>query len=205
MSQRETEQTWRPQLTPELLDRLESVWRAQGAPLTRHLQPGLSGAEIDALTAQVALRVPPEGRLWWGTHNGAVGDDDQMLGTGWRHTSLAEAVQATVMERDRYWVDYGFGEPYWPRSWLVFSIDRDGRGVLALDCADPLAALTPVYQQEGTEARPDKPPGAPSLGTAVEWWIEALESGAAAYDSASGAWTYDYTRLDRERELTRIV
>lgn len=193
-----------PRLTVELLERLATHWRKQDAPIVRRLAPGLSDAEIDALTEPLHLRVPSEARVWWKWHNGAHDDFIAMSG-GKAFSSLERCVSTATEMRD---IAREVPRPYglsaeeadtmarsvWNWDWLPFSTDGVG-GMLVVEAAvDEEHSVSPVLYRandDGVNAQIV----APTIGGLVQRWIEALEAGAATYDHEQERWTLCPDRL----------
>jgi hypothetical protein len=65
-------------LDDALLDELGGRWRDLGAPISDALRPGLTDAEIGALTAPLGLVLPEEARRWWRWHDGASAQPESL-------------------------------------------------------------------------------------------------------------------------------
>lgn len=201
-----------PLLSGDLLNQLESRWRAQHAPLVEHLAAGLDDAQIDELTRPLGLRVPPEARAWWRWHNGVSSHaitrriEREMVGSGWAFLPLGEAVERTATERRRARETAGEKAEtlLWRTGWLVVAEDLHG-GVFAVDCIDAVREAAPIYYIEGEIGQERFQPRTRTFGEMITWWIEGLDDGTIAYDATSSRWNYDWERLDPQRELTRLV
>ncbi len=138
--------------------------------------PGLSDAEMDALTDPLGLRLPPEARAWWGWHDfNRAGPRTfkarAMTGSGWGFARLEEAVseakerqQHDEAER-RMWGPH-VGRPYvslWRETWLPFAAVDYG-GLALLDCAFPNQQLSPIYYVKWPESDSESEPGTQSFG-----------------------------------------
>src|SRR4029079_2240941 len=44
----------------------DRLWRDHAAPLSGHLQPGLTSQEMDELAEPLGISLPAEARAWWG-------------------------------------------------------------------------------------------------------------------------------------------
>jgi len=206
-------------LHTDLLEELAARWRAQRAPIADGLRPGLSDAEIDALTGPLDLDLPEEARVWWGWHDGVARHPSgllvyqQMGGIGLPFFSLEEAV-ARYRSRRSMAVDAAThgrpGEPlssadyWWHPSWFPIT-DTDWAATIACDCDVAAGAPSPVrvvhwedYSEAGAVA-------ASSLGEVVRWWIEALDSGRFRYDAARNAWWADRADTPLTRERSEIA
>jgi cell wall assembly regulator SMI1 len=194
-----------PILTEALLDELEARWRAQSAPIVGQLRSGIDDATMAELAAPLGLTVPAEVRTWYRWHNGATETewrkDVEMCGMGWRFFSLERATKEAVRRRamalkacnqDQEEADQSF----WRWAWLPLADNQHG-GVMFVDgraSSDP--PRTQVIYTE-PEIGTDTPPAAPSLGQVVTWWIEAIDTGLYAYDSARDRWYFDVDARDQ--------
>ena len=76
-----------------------------------HLGPGLSDAEMDALTEPVGIILPEEARVWWGWHDGTDplkidpirGEQFAMLAPGRIFLPLGQAVKECQTSRVVIW------------------------------------------------------------------------------------------------------
>lgn len=175
-------------LSLEQLETLEARLREVDAPVIGRLQPGLSDADIDALTAPLGLELPVEARRFWSWHNGTVEGRpvDRLLGPlDLLFLTLEETVEICRSRRkiaedvvpDR-------PEDEWRPAW--FPLARHGN--LAFDCGVPPGSPSPVWNTDpwvnddiGTQV-------AASIGEVVGWWLEALDQGAWEYDARSEQW-----------------
>jgi hypothetical protein len=58
-------------LTVDQLAQLKLGWETLGlVGVLDHLRPGLTDAEMDALTEPLGIVLPDEARVWWGWHDG---------------------------------------------------------------------------------------------------------------------------------------
>jgi hypothetical protein len=200
-------------LTPDLLERLEFLWRTQQAPVADRLQPGLSEAALDELTSPVGIRLPTEARMWWQWHNGAAPDLSlaarRELGPGFAFLPLEEAV--VLVERLRtmaqqVWAPEGQEavDYWWRPTWFPIT---ERRGAVRLDCAVPDGEPCPVYWAYSHDHDADglTTPKVTSLGTMIGWWIEALENGAWRYNTENSRWQYHPELIDAERERSGLV
>lgn len=198
-----------PLLSLTQLERLETLWAEQGAPLVEHLRPGISNEEIDRQLESLRLRLPSEAALWWSWHDGVPsGQPSDMGGAAFMFFTLGDAVREyhssrrvaetaarTADEADRLW------HPSW------FPITNTGYGaVIACDCSVPERATTPIRAVHWGHNEESDVPVAESFGQMVAWWIDAIERGAWRYDAHLGRWEIDHQKLaDPSLELTRLV
>lgn len=200
-------------LSAELLQDLEDHWRRQQAPLAERLQPGLTDAEIDELTAPLGIVLATEVRIWWGWHNGASPSDslrvDREFGPGFVFLPLGEAIalyrQMRQIFRDIWEADDPQMVNYWWRpTWFPIT---ERRGAVRCDCAVPPGAPTPIYwaYSHDHDAEGLTNPKVASFGTMVTWWLEALETGAWYYNASANRWEHQPELLPPERERSGLV
>jgi hypothetical protein len=191
-----------------LLGELEQRWRDQGAFVAGALRPGLSDAEMDALTEPIGLRLPAEARRWWAWHDGAWPqvpglDVAATLGPVREFRPLASAVRDCQEMREIMYEDQDEDDPTadWKHGWLP--IDGN-KWPTVLDCSVPFDAPVPVrfYFIEDPTAGQD---GVGSIGELVTVWIQAIDCGAWSYDRAGDQWRYDYSRLDPQLAVTHLA
>ena len=113
-----------PSRLAALLDRLEAAWREQGAPIADHLAPGATEEELSQWEAESGARLPPELRIWWGWHNGAVGQPPggipytRTIGRGsWEFLSLEDASGHGKRRLSASWRPYGGVPAEWQGEW----------------------------------------------------------------------------------------
>ncbi len=203
-------------LTLTLLRELEERWATRHVPLAGRLSPGLSASEIEALMAPLELRLPEEAFLWWSWHDGAppgsLGQDqDRWLGPGMAYIPLAEAAARYRQRRElarraseTSEVDDWTADAWWHPTWFPLIGYDVG---IACDCSVPAGWPTPIRAVDwhGFERIDDLATvRAASLGEMVNWWIEAIDTGAWSYDAQRG-WERHYELLDPSKGLTRLV
>jgi cell wall assembly regulator SMI1 len=200
-------------LTPDLLDRLEDLWRRQQAPLVEGLQAGLPESVIDELTAELGIRLPSEARTWWQWHNGAAAHGPlaahRELGPGFAFLSLDEAValyrRMRAMFEDIWRAEGPETIDYWWRpSWFPIT---ERRGPVRCDCAVPDDAPTPIYWAYSHDHDADglTQPKVESFGTLVSWWIDALERRAWHFNHETDRWQHHPELLAADRERSGLV
>jgi cell wall assembly regulator SMI1 len=194
-----------------MLDRLSEHWRRLGAPIAESLRPGLSVAEIDALVAPLGFRLPSEASVWWGWHDGTESARlSHALGNGIVALQLEQAVArhrenrriAEELIRDRLTPDAA--ENYWPPHWLTVGVAA-GLGEVVCDCSVAEDEPTPIRLSDFEYPEESQIPLAPSLGTLVGWWLDALDSGAWSYDLASRSWRDHPERLAEPQGRSRLL
>ena len=198
-------------LSEELLAAFEERLARVGAPCVSAFRPGLSEDEMDALTAPLGLRLPEEARQWWGWHDGIPVAElerpiDGQVAPQRHHYALSEAVEQYRIGRaeaaylakmqppasDRV-PELRNPDYWWAPSWFPLTLSF---GWVVLDCdvgkgePSPLRLLDFAWLNEEVHV-----PRAASLGQLVEWWIEAMDTGAHVYDARRGRWDVDPDRL----------
>lgn len=141
-----------------------------------HLRPGLTDAEMDALTRPLGIVLPEEARVWWGWHDGTDpisvdpirGGQFAMLAPGRIFLSLGRAVRRCQRWREILW-EGKESHDLW-RDWLPLNTLEDPT---ILDCA--VDAPARVFRLEFQF--PDRRLGLPSLGTLVDAYIRAFDAG----------------------------
>ena len=181
-------------MSVELLEAVRERWREDGAPTAEVLRPGLGDADMDALTAPLGLRLPPEARTLWSWHDGAdLGIDTRWIGKGWEPLPLARAVSLTQEYRALLWDSpYGDGREYWPESFLILT-RPDRPDVLTIDCGVN-SSTSPVYsatvEEFGSTLIAD------SIGELVERWLRVMEQRLAHFDRSQSRWRYEWDAID---------
>lgn len=198
--------TTAPLLSRDLLNELEARLRAARAPVAERLQPGLSEAQIDELTTPLGLQLPYEAREWWMWRDGVAvspGGDASVRTLGrFQLAPLAELVEHCLMVRELY-ADVEAENPgleLWSEAWFPV-LRADTREDVVCDCSIQGRAPTPIQAFDPEFLDEDKKE-APSFGTLVSWWVEALDEGVLRYDPRAGTWRTDrdaHRRLHPER------
>lgn len=166
---------------------LERDWDLMGARIARSLRPGISDAEMDAVTLGLGIRLPEELRGWWGKHDGtSTGDEGSRFTFNFAEwLSVAEAAQATEICRDVHVAmadEYEqLGLPSFKPSFFVV-LRLLGRFIVC-DCADPV--LAPVYCLWPEEPWRLAQPVLPRFAELLYWWREGLDDGA--YELQNGS------------------
>ena len=75
----------------------------------------------------------------------------------------------------------------------------------ACDCSVPDGKPSPIYAVNWGARQNFAEPSASSLGEMVTWWLDALDGGAWRYEPDDAGWSYDWTLVDQERQLTGLV
>lgn len=192
-----------------LLDRalcevLEQRWRDQGAEIVHVLRPGLTDVEIDRLTAEVAISLPEEARVWWRWHDGAgepggVWQPEVALGPGISFDPLQDAVGRCRMWRMMH-------EDIDPSGWSPTLLPISGLDdtAILIDCGVAPEDPVPVQgyiAEGGTGGGPD----VLSMGDLVEIWIRAIDCGGWWYDRTTKRWDSDWERLPADLQIPGIT
>jgi cell wall assembly regulator SMI1 len=196
-------------LSSAQLERLQVLWGEQGAPLAKHLQPGLTNEEIDSAMGSLGLRLPTEATLWWRWHNGVPsGSPRDMGGPALACLGLEAAVREYHSSRrvaEQAAMTDGEADRLWHPTW--FPITNTGYGgVIACDCSVPEGSPTPIRRVAWGYNEESDVPVAESFGQMVGWWIDAIERGAWRYDTTLERWEIDHRQLANPAlELTGLV
>jgi hypothetical protein len=162
----------------------EQQLRAQGVPVDDWRLPSATDAEMDSALAPLGLKLPIEGRIWWGWHNGAHPDGQRKLFGPWQdclsleqaveeyRQSKASAARLAAGESESPLSDAGY---WWRPTW--FPLDGSGQPIV-IDCGVADDQPTPVRMIDWQNVEGFFKPRASSLGQRVAWWIAALEDGA---------------------------
>ncbi len=162
---------------------------------------------MDATTARLGLRLPPEARVWWAWRDGTVARPSptaahhEFTATGKQLLRLAQAVDRAE-ETARIVRDAGTppGRLWWPTLLPVASTPHGA--LIVVDRAEPHAPVSTVYN---LEFEGGILPRARSLGEMVTWWIEAVDCGAYDFDAATGRWIWNRDRLTTEQRARVVV
>jgi cell wall assembly regulator SMI1 len=179
-------------LTLAQLAEYADVMRECGVPFDKRIAPGLSQDEIDATTQPQGLTLPDEARLWWSWRNGQI-DGGWGLFPSFRPASLFEAVKHYHFMR---MIAANIAEPglegretanqlYAP-EW--FPLDAE-KSTTVVDCSVPPGQPTPI-RRVSFEGQTEEywPPRARSLGEAVQWWTNAMNTGAVVWRADEQLW-----------------
>jgi hypothetical protein len=151
--------------------------------------------------------LPNELRVWWSWHDGTSQGQGASLiqssiGPTFFALSAAGAVEASQELRAGAEEDAPQDpDSLWASSWVAIG----SQGRVACECKIPADAPVPVLD---VDYHKTAYPGAVvchSLGRMVQWWIEALESGAWRYDQGLSRWERIFERIPPERDQTGLV
>lgn len=172
-----------------LLGAFEEALRDAGARITDVWAPGLTDAEMDALTAPFALRLPEEARCWWRWHNGVIAgaqppDWDLLprrslldLATTLENFRGSRASRVVLYDGGDYWL-----EPLTDLPLIFFA------------CDGPSGEPVPVHTQQDVE---DPIRALPSIGELVARWTRLIRDGAFQTDD-HGHWTWSFERIPED-------
>jgi cell wall assembly regulator SMI1 len=196
-------------LTPALLRELEEAWARQGAPVPKHLRPGLTTEEITRLTRPLSLELPDEARMWWAWHDGVSRNVPfgaaRELGPDLPFLPLEEAASLYQHAREQAVRVAGEQADHWWRpTWFPITMRL---GEIRCDCSGPQNAPSPIYwaYSHDHDAEGLTAPKVESFGTMVKWWTEALKSGAWRYDGENQRWERHPELLPPDRERSGLV
>lgn len=168
-----------------LLEDLLAQWVRLGAPVVRALRPGLTDAELDAVSSELDLELPNELRELWSWHDGCDRGGNGNIGPGgYQFLSSSDAIEAYRLNRRIHGEDPGDlpSDPYWRRSWVPFMTQDAQR--LYIDCDRTTTTRTSPVRLVSWEWENFDVDIAPSLASAVSMWIWLLESDYYAWDPA---------------------
>jgi hypothetical protein len=195
-------------LTVDQLTQLKLRWEKLGlVGVLDHLRPGLTDAEMDALTEPLGIVLPDEARVWWGWHDGTdplvidpiQGAKFAMLAPGRIFLPLGHAVKRCMIWREVLWTGKE-SHDLW-RQWLPLNTLEDPT---ILDCAADAPAR--VFRLEFQFA--DRRRGLPSLGTLVDAYIEAFDVGAWWLEQPGhedSRWQQDLEKIDERINAHKLI
>ncbi|MDQ2630054.1 MAG: SMI1/KNR4 family protein [Actinomycetota bacterium] len=189
------------------LAELERLLVNQEAPVVQRFQPPASGEALAAVEAYLGAPLPDELREWWGWHNGideSSGERPIQSSIGPIFFALSTVGAVETSRELRIGAEEDAPEDpdsLWASSWIAIR----SQGRVACECNIPTDAPVPVLHVDYHKAAY---PGAVichSLGRMVQWWIEALESGAWRYDREDGRWERVFELVPPERDEVGLV
>ncbi|MDQ1725586.1 MAG: hypothetical protein QOG52_2614 [Frankiaceae bacterium] len=190
------------------LQLLEEQLAAQGAPVARALQPGLSHGEVAALARDKGLTFPRELREWYVWHDGVAGEEDAehyvdvglgnaMVPLTWAEAALhydtltsAESQVATGKTYHWYW---------WPITYFIGGIN------LVVDIRGDDGEPCPVHKVDGRGDRSGdwEEARAPSMTAMVALWNRALSEQWWRWDHDE--WADTYAAMPEDLADTELV
>jgi hypothetical protein len=195
-------------LTVEQLTQLKQRWQKLGlVGVLDHLRPGLTDAEMDALTKPLGIGLPNEARVWWGWHDGTDpvridpirGEEFAMLAPGRIFLPLGDAVRQCQTLREVLW-EGKESHDLW-RQWLPLNTLEDPT---VLDCAADAPAR--VFRLEFQF--PARRRGLPTLGTLVDAYIVAFNAGAWWLEqpgNEDSRWQQDLEKIDQRVSDLKLI
>jgi cell wall assembly regulator SMI1 len=196
-------------LTTDQLAELERLLIKQGAPVVQRFQPPASREALAAVEAylQLPLPLPRELRQWWEWHDGTDVKPHEravqgLIGPSFIFLGAEDAIQVSRECRAEA-VEIAPEEPesLWGPTWLAIGT----HGMVACDCAVGEDAPVPVLDVDYHHTSTPGAVVAKSLGEMVGWWIEALETGAWAYEPERDWWRRRSGLISPDRERTGLV
>jgi hypothetical protein len=195
-------------LTVDQLTQLKLRWEKLGlVGVIDRLRPGLTDAEMDALTEPLGIVLPDEARAWWGWHDGTDpvridpirGEEFAMLAPGRTFLPLSHAVKHCQMLRELLWEGQE-SHDLW-RQWLPLNTLEDPT---VLDCAADAPARVFRLQFQF----PARRLGLPTLGTLVDAYIEAFDTGVwwleqPGHDNSQ--WRQDLDKIAERASLLNLL
>jgi cell wall assembly regulator SMI1 len=185
---------------PDLLERLEDVWRREGDGWVDHLRPGLADDEILELTEPLGLALPRAARIWYGWHDGTDRVSGirghRIGGSGYSFLALSDAVldyRESVDLAHRYAVieEITPAQAGWDPTWFPLMQDTGGSTV-GIDCSTPPETAAPLRQVHKADEDPEKV-DAPSLAAVVRFWLDLHAWGALRYEPRVLWWQHTGT------------
>ena len=200
-----------PILNNAMLKAYEQRLRALGVPVDEWKRPGLGDEEMREMLAPLGLRLPVEGRLWWGWHDGAPGSDYHKLiaPPGEKFLSLAEAVEtyrefrAIVLKHVEPDIPaLANPDDRWDPAWLPI---RGPQLPLVIDCSVPEGQPTPLRRIDLQDIEGSPRPRGQSLGEMVSWWMSAIDAGAWRWDRVNAKWEVERELIDEAYRINPLV
>jgi hypothetical protein len=199
-----------PLLDAGLMMRYESALRGQTVPVDEWRKPPLADGERAHMLAKLGLDLPIEGEVWWGWHDGAIGDGRRKLFGPYQECLSLEGAVAqfrqsrSIAERIAADSPPPLDDPdrAWDPAWLP--IKGEGHPVV-IDCSVGPGQPSPVRFIDWQNVDGFRIPQALSLGRMILWWIEALESGAWRWDNNETAWRVEEDLLDPNFRATDLT
>jgi cell wall assembly regulator SMI1 len=195
-----------------LLDRLEALWRDQGAPIADQLAPGLSHEQLDEYERASGLTFPAEIRRWWGWHDGVRRrlpdmryESGSLIGVGgWEFLSCAEALAERTLMLE---VAPREGDPaadddevdvFWRPSWLPVSTANTA--LVFVDCVDavPTVRIWHKVPDDVDTAR------AQSWTGAVAFWVRLLAERYYFWSPEHNRWQDRWDELPPELRVGTV-
>lgn len=200
-----------PLLDAELLRAYEDRLRSQGLPLDRLTNPGLTISEIENVLSPLGLRLPSEGREWWGWHNGENDEGrGRVIGPWRRFLSLEKSVKVYRELRPiaEELAEPGLPPPLddpdfrWNPAWLPI---KGPQLPFVIDCSVAEGEPTPIRMLDWQNVDEFFRPRADSFGQMVQWWIDAIDAGAWRWNPERNQWDTHDELLGPELRINPLV
>ena len=195
-------------LTVDQFTQLKLRWEKLGlVGVLNDLRPGLTDAEMDALTEPLGIVLPEEARVWWGWHDGTdphfidpiQGGKFAMLAPGRIFLSLGDGVKQCQSLREVGW-EGKEQHDLW-RQWLPLNTLEDPT---MLDCTADAPARVFRLEFQFRDRRLELP----TLGALVDAYIEAFDSGAWWLEQPGredSRWQQDVEMIDERINAHRLI
>jgi cell wall assembly regulator SMI1 len=185
---------------PELLERLEGVWRREGGDYVEHLRPGLSPDAVAAQTDPLGLVLPRSAVIWFGWHDGtdrhsgirglAIG------GSGYSFLTLADACheyETRVLQAQQFaeMDEITPAQAGWDPSWFPL-MQSTGGSTVGIDCSSVPGQPAPLRTVHKADSDPEGI-DAPSLAAVVRFWLDLHAWGALRYEPRFLWWQHTGT------------
>jgi cell wall assembly regulator SMI1 len=190
----------------QMLQRLDTFFVEQDAPVAQALHPGLSAAELDVAEAELGFPFPQEVRDWYGWHNGMDEVLDGVEGSiRLPNRKLLSSMREAIDARQQFLTpgtEIELVEVYEP-TWLP--ITQADVLTIVVDCAGAAKdrqAPAPVY---GIDYEDDWDQQLPSITAMVELWMTLIDQGYWRYDHDLDSWADTYAQIPLEYRRTDVV
>jgi hypothetical protein len=197
-----------PLLDVAILNGYEERLRFLGIPLDEWTNPGLKRDEMEEVLAPLDVRLPVEGLVLWGWHNGATRKGrEKLFGPGRECLSLGEAIAVyhqlrTIAEQTTGAWPQNDPDFLWNSAWIPITGPQHP---LVIDCSVAADEPTPIRVIDWQNVDGFFKPRAESLGQMVSWWIEAIDCGAWRWDPERNQWNTHDELLERELRTNPLV
>jgi hypothetical protein len=184
----------------DALREFERRMSERNTAFVRHLRPGLSDAQIDALTGGLPFRVSAELRAFYNWHDG-VTEHPRPEWPYFPGGGILTPLGIAVEEYHEWASDPPVpGRVYQPTWFPINSMDGIA---IVLDCDVPDGAASPVHiVDHKAEWRYHR---VPSLLHAVQLWNQMLDEGYWVYDESEGEWEDHFSDIPVELQVTGLV
>jgi hypothetical protein len=191
-------------IVAELLRRLEQKLSEAGVDVGAALAPGLAEDSVRSMLQGRGMEPPEELVSWYTWHNGLTSanpDNGEGRLLLWEPYSLNRALEEWSRQ------DRGDAVWQWHPTWLPIA-RTGGAARMAVDCTPPQGPLATVRLAEPEAGLFDETQIASVTGlhTIVQWWIDALATGAYQFDVDAKGWDSPrWSDIPEERRVTGLV